>query len=54
MRLIVPSLTSEVMGIYKNRSVAMTIGVLELTAESRKISEMTFQTFTAFGSAISP
>jgi glutamate/aspartate transport system permease protein len=51
MRLIVPSLTSEVMGIYKNTSVAMTIGVLELTAESRQISEMTFQTFAAFGSA---
>lgn len=51
IRLIVPSLTSEVMGIYKNTSVAMTIGVLELTAQSRQISEMTFQTFTAFGSA---
>jgi glutamate/aspartate transport system permease protein len=51
IRLIVPSLTSEVMGIYKNTSVAMTIGVLELTAESRQIGEMTFQTFAAFGSA---
>jgi glutamate/aspartate transport system permease protein len=39
------------MGIYKNTSVAMTIGVLELTAESRQISEATFQTFAAFGSA---
>jgi glutamate/aspartate transport system permease protein len=51
LRLIVPSLTSEVMGIYKNTSVAMTIGVLELTAQSRQISETTFQTFAAFGSA---
>lgn len=51
MRLIVPSLTSEVMGIYKNTSVALTIGLLELTAQARQISEATFQTFTAFGLA---
>jgi glutamate/aspartate transport system permease protein len=49
LRLIVPSLTSEVMGIFKNTSVALTIGVLELTAEAREISEATFQTFAAFG-----
>ncbi|MCS0497734.1 amino acid ABC transporter permease [Ancylobacter sp. MQZ15Z-1] len=51
LRLIVPSLTSEVMGIYKNTSVALTIGLLELTAEARQISEETFQTFAAFGAA---
>jgi glutamate/aspartate transport system permease protein len=51
LRLIVPSLTSEVMGIYKNTSVALTIGVLELTAQARQISEITFQTFTAFAAA---
>jgi glutamate/aspartate transport system permease protein len=51
LRLIVPSLTNELMGIYKNTSVAMTIGVLELTAETREISEMTFETFAAFGAA---
>jgi glutamate/aspartate transport system permease protein len=51
LRLIVPSLTSEVMGIYKNTSVALTIGLLELTAQARQISETTFQTFTAFGAA---
>ncbi|MDA9430885.1 amino acid ABC transporter permease [Bradyrhizobium sp. CCBAU 51627] len=51
LRLIVPSLTSEVMGIYKNTSVALTIGVMELTAQARQISEATFQTFTAFGAA---
>jgi len=48
LRMIVPSLTSEVMGIYKNTSVALTIGVIELTAQARQISEATFQTFTAF------
>lgn len=51
LRLIVPSLTSEVMGIYKNTSVALTIGLLELTAAARQISEATFQTFAAFGAA---
>jgi glutamate/aspartate transport system permease protein len=48
LRMIVPSLTSEVMGIYKNTSVALTVGVIELTAEARQISETTFQTFAAF------
>ncbi|CCF00962.1 putative glutamate/aspartate transport system permease protein gltJ (plasmid) [Sinorhizobium fredii HH103] len=51
LRLIIPSLTSEVMGIYKNTSVALTIGLLELTAQARAISEATFQTFAAFGAA---
>jgi glutamate/aspartate transport system permease protein len=51
LRLIIPSLTSEVMGIYKNTSVALTIGVIELTAEARQISEATFETFSAFASA---
>lgn len=51
LRLIVPSLTSEVMGIYKNTSVALAIGLLELTARARQISEETFQTFAAFGAA---
>jgi glutamate/aspartate transport system permease protein len=51
LRLIIPSLTSEVMGIYKNTSVALTIGLLELTAQARQISEETFRTFAAFGSA---
>ncbi len=51
LRLIVPSLTSEVMAIYKNTSVALTIGLLELTAQARQVSEETFQTFAAFGAA---
>jgi glutamate/aspartate transport system permease protein len=51
LRLIIPTLTSEVMGIYKNTSVALTIGVIELTAQARQISETTFETFTAFAAA---
>ena len=51
MRIITPTLTSEVMGIYKNTSVALTIGLLELTAQARQINEFTFKTFEAFGAA---
>lgn len=51
LRIIMPTLTSEVMGIFKNSSVALTIGVLELTAQARQINEFTFQTFQAFGAA---
>jgi glutamate/aspartate transport system permease protein len=51
LRLIVPSLTSEAMGIYKNTSIALTIGLLELTAQAHQISDATFQTFAAFGAA---
>lgn len=51
LRIIMPTLTSEVMGIFKNTSVALTIGVLELTAQARQINEFTFATFQAFGAA---
>jgi len=51
LRIITPTLTSEMMGIFKNTSVALTIGLLELTAQARQINEFTFQTFQAFGAA---
>jgi glutamate/aspartate transport system permease protein len=47
-RIIVPPLTSEFLTIFKNSSVALTIGVLELTAQARQISEYTFRTFEIF------
>jgi glutamate/aspartate transport system permease protein len=47
-RLIVPPLTSDFLGVFKNSSVALTIGVVELTAQSRQIEEYTFQGFEAF------
>ncbi len=50
-RLIIPPMTSEFLTIFKNSSTALTIGVLELTAQSRQISEYTFQTFKAFAAA---
>ena len=51
LRIIMPTLTSEVMGIFKNTSVALTIGLLELTAQARQINEFTFKTFQSFGAA---
>jgi glutamate/aspartate transport system permease protein len=51
MRIIIPPMTSEFLTIFKNSSTALTIGVLELTAQSRQISEYTFRTFEAFTAA---
>jgi glutamate/aspartate transport system permease protein len=50
-RIIIPPMTSEFLTIFKNSSVALTIGVLELTAQSRQITEYTFQGFEAFTAA---
>lgn len=47
-RNIVPPLTSEVLGAVKNSSVALTIGLMELTAQARAMQEYTFQVFEAF------
>src|SRR5260370_39137964 len=48
-RIILPTLTNEFMTIFKNTSVALTIGLVELTATAREINENTFRTFQAFG-----
>ncbi len=50
-RIIIPPLTSEFLTIFKNSSLALTIGVLELTAQTRQIEEYTFQGFEAFTAA---
>ena len=50
-RIIIPPLTSEFLTIFKNSSLALTIGVLELTAQTRQIEEYTFQGFEAFTTA---
>ena len=50
-RMIVPPLTSEFLTVFKNSSLALTIGLLELTAQSRQIAEFTFQGFEAFTAA---
>ena len=50
-RIILPPLTSEFLTIFKNSSLALTIGVIELTAMTRQIEEYTFQGFEAFTAA---
>lgn len=51
IRLIVPPMTSEFLTVFKNSSLALTIGLLELTAQSQQIAEYTFQGFEAFTAA---
>ena len=50
-RLTIPPLTSEFLAIFKNSSVALAIGVLELTGESHQVESFTFQGFEAFTAA---
>ena len=50
-RIILPPLTSEFMNIIKNSSVALTIGLLELTGRARAMQEFTFRVFEAFSAA---
>ena len=50
-RIILPPLTSESMNIIKNSSVALTIGLLELTGRARAMQEFSFRVFEAFATA---
>jgi glutamate/aspartate transport system permease protein len=50
-RIVLPPLTSEFLNIIKNSAVALTIGLMELTARARSIQEFTFQVFEAFTAA---
>jgi glutamate/aspartate transport system permease protein len=50
-RIILPPLTSEFMNIIKNFSVALTIGLLELTGRARAMQEFSFRVFEAFTAA---
>ncbi len=43
-RIILPPLTSEFMNVIKNSSVALTIGLLELTGRARAMQEFSFLT----------
>jgi glutamate/aspartate transport system permease protein len=47
-RVILPPLTSELLNTIKNTSVALTIGLMELTARARSMQEFSFQVFEAF------
>ena len=50
-RIILPPLTSEFMNVIKNSSVALTIGLLELTGRARAMQEFSFRVFEAFSAA---
>jgi glutamate/aspartate transport system permease protein len=50
-RVILPPLTSELVSTVKNTSVALTIGLAELTARARAMQEFSFQVFEAFTAA---
>jgi glutamate/aspartate transport system permease protein len=50
-RIIMPPLTSEFLNTIKNTSVAITIGLIELTGEARSMQEFSFQVFEAFTGA---
>lgn len=50
-RIILPPLTSEFLNNMKNTSVALTIGLLELTARARSMQEFSSQVFEAFTAA---
>ena len=50
-RIILPPITSETMNIIKNSSVALTIGLLELTGRARAMQEFSFKVFEAFTAA---
>lgn len=50
-RIVIPPLTSEFMATIKYSSVAMTIGLLELTGSARSMQEFSFHIFEAFSAA---
>src|SRR5215213_60842 len=50
-RIIMPPLTSEFLNTVKNTSLAITIGLIELTGQARAMQEFSFQVFEAFTAA---
>jgi glutamate/aspartate transport system permease protein len=47
-RLIVPPMTSEMLSIFKNSSIAATVGVLELFARARQLNDYTARGYESF------
>jgi glutamate/aspartate transport system permease protein len=48
LRIVIPPLTSDFLNVFKNSAVALTIGLMELTGQTRQISEFSAQPFEAF------
>jgi len=51
VRLTVPPLVNQFLNLAKNSSLAMTIGVMELTYQARQVESYTFKGFEAFTAA---
>lgn len=48
LRIVIPPMTTEFLTIFKNSSIALTIGLMELTAYGNQISSYTYNSFEAF------
>jgi polar amino acid transport system permease protein len=51
VRLTIPPLVNQFLNLMKNSSLAMTIGVMELTYQARQVESYTFKGFEAFSAA---
>ncbi|MDD2365307.1 MAG: amino acid ABC transporter permease [Desulfuromonadaceae bacterium] len=51
VRITVPPLVNQFLNIAKNSSLAMTIGVMEMTYQARQVESYTFKGFEAFTAA---
>jgi polar amino acid transport system permease protein len=51
VRLTIPPLINQFLNLTKNSSLAMTIGVMELTYQARQVESYTFKGFEAFTAA---
>ncbi len=51
VRITVPPLINQFLNVVKNSSLAMTIGVAELTYQARQVESYTFKGFEAFSAA---
>jgi glutamate/aspartate transport system permease protein len=47
-RMMVPPMTSEMLSIFKNTSIASTVGVLELLARARQLNDYSARTYESF------
>ena len=52
VRIVLPPLTSDFLNTIKNTAVALTIGLVELTARARAMQEFSFQVFEPFTAAV--
>jgi polar amino acid transport system permease protein len=51
VRITIPPLVNQFLNIVKNSSLAMTIGVMEITYQARQVESYTFKGFEAFTAA---